>query len=153
MSSPIKQERSPVHVVYGCAHLFKFDTTQKFGRIALSSLREYAPTSRDLANALGFTGAEDLAATVYGRTELKLESEPVEDFRIDFEDGYGVRPDAEEDGHAVVAAEELARSFAERLNAPFTGFRIKSFAPATRARADRTLSIFITRFLESTGGK
>ncbi len=28
--------------------------------------------------------------------------EPVEDFRIDFEDGYGIRPDAEEDGHARI---------------------------------------------------
>ena len=44
----------------------------------------------------------------------KLEREPVEDLRIDFEDGYGARPDAEEDGHAVDCAREVARGHAGR---------------------------------------
>jgi hypothetical protein len=39
----------------------------------------------------------------------KLQSEPIEDNRIDFEDGYGNRPDQEEDGHAAAAAEEVAK--------------------------------------------
>lgn len=153
MTSPIRQERSPVHVVYGGAHLFKYDTTQKLGRIALSSVQTYAPTAADLGGSLGIRNAKELIQKVYDRTQLKLESEPVEDFRIDFEDGYGVRPDAEEDAHVAAAATELARSFAERINSPFTGFRIKSFAPMTRARADRTLSLFISALLESTGGR
>ena len=42
-----------------------------------------------------------LAYTIYRRVTEKLQREPVEDFRIDFEDGYGNRPDDEEDGHAV----------------------------------------------------
>jgi citrate lyase beta subunit len=84
---------------------------------------------------------------------MKLELEPVEDFRIDFEDGYGVRPSDEEDSHAVSAAEALAHAFSERINTPFTGLRIKPFGSSTRARAERTLSLFITRLLESTGGK
>lgn len=153
MSSLRDQERSPVHVVYGGAHLFKYDTPQKLGKIALSSLQGYAPTAVDLAGALGITGDKELIRKIYERTQLKLEFEPVEDFRIDFEDGYGVRPDEEEDKDAVGSAEELARSFAERLNTPFTGFRIKPFAPATRARADRTLTLFISKLLESTAGK
>ena len=32
----------------------------------------------------------------------KLKREPIEDYRLDFEDGYGTRPDAEEDGHAAI---------------------------------------------------
>jgi hypothetical protein len=153
MTSPNKFERTPVHVVYGGAHLFKFDTPQKLGKIALSALREYAPASQDLAAALGLSGSKDLLETVYERTRLKLELEPIEDFRIDFEDGYGMRAEAEEDRDAVSAADELARSLEERSNTPFTGFRIKSFAPQTRPRADRTLSLFVSRLLESTGGR
>jgi hypothetical protein len=37
--------------------------------------------------------ADNLAAPVYSRVIEKLKREPVEDFRIDFEDGYGNRPD------------------------------------------------------------
>ena len=37
----------------------------------------------------------------------KLRREPVEDFRIDFEDGYGNRSDEEEDGHAAAAAQQV----------------------------------------------
>jgi hypothetical protein len=43
----------------------------------------------------------------------KLQTEPIEDNRIDFEDGYGNRPDDEEDGHAVAAADEVAKGMSE----------------------------------------
>ena len=49
-----------------------------------------------------------LAHAIYTRVQEKLQREPVEDFRIDFEDGYGNRPDSEEDGHAESAAIEVA---------------------------------------------
>jgi hypothetical protein len=153
MNSQNKLERTPVHVIYGGAHLFKYDTPQKLGKIALASLREYAPSAQDLASALGFKGSNDLIQNVYGRTELKLETEPVEDLRIDFEDGYGVRPDADEDQHAENSAVELARSLTERTCPPFIGIRTKSFAPATRSRADRTLTLFFSKLLESTNGR
>src|SRR4051812_20146945 len=96
-------QRSPVHVVYGGAHLFKYDTPEKLGKIAFSSFRTYASTPAELAKAFGLTGSDDLVNKVFERTQLKLETEPVEDFRIDFEDGYGVRPDDEEDQHAISA--------------------------------------------------
>lgn len=143
-------QREPVHVVYGGAHLFKHDTPQKLGRIALSTLQAYAATPNDLAEALEMSGNNDLISRVYERTERKLETDPVEDFRIDFEDGYGTRADEEEDTHAVSAANELARAFAEETNTPFTGFRIKSFAPATRKRAERTLQFFLSTLLDET---
>ena len=53
---------------------------------------------------------------------------PVEDFRIDFEDGYGNRPDAEEDGHAAAAAAEVARGHREGLLPPCVGIRINRSA-------------------------
>src|SRR4051812_26862883 len=100
--------RQPVHVVYGGAHLFKSDTARKMGQLALAGLQEYAPDARTLATCLEL-GGEELARRVHERVLAKLQREAVEDFRIDFEDGYGHRPDAEEDGHAVSAAEQLAK--------------------------------------------
>src|SRR6185503_9812857 len=90
--------RQPVHTVYGGAHLFKSDTTRKLGELALRALSAYAPGATEFAEAIGIDPG--IAETVYGRVQEKLRREAVEDFRIDFEDGYGIRADAEEDGHA-----------------------------------------------------
>jgi citrate lyase beta subunit len=98
-----------------------------------------------LAEAVGIHA--DLAATVYERVVAKLRREAVEDFRIDFEDGFGTRPDAEEDAVADAAAGQLAKGLAEGTLPPFIGLRVKSFGPETKARALRTLH----RFLQSAG--
>ena len=143
--------RSPVHVVYGGAHLFKSDTAKKLGRIALKSLQEYAPTAEDLRDILQIDGK--IAARVFQSVSAKLQNEAVEDFRIDFEDGYGFRSDEEEDAHAVTASDELAKGFAENTLPPFCGFRIKSFQTETAKRAVRTLDLFLTNLLEKTDGK
>jgi len=77
----------------------------------------------------------------------------VEDFRIDFEDGYGVRPDEEEDEHAAFAARELAEGLAAGTLSPFIGIRIKPFTEELKARSIRTLDIFLSTLAEATGGK
>ncbi len=141
--------RQPVHTVYGGAHLFRADTAPRLGARALATLAEHAPHPATLAAALG-TGAH--AEAVWERVRAKLEREPVEDFRIDFEDGYGVRPAAEEDGHAASAARELARGLADGTLPPFVGIRVKSLTEETRARAVRTLRIFMGELLRGTGG-
>ena len=112
---------------------------RRLGDLALKTLGEYAPDAFTFARAIGLPGAEALpksgkqaaaaerqfakspeklrrenraawmAQTIYSRVLEKLQREPVEDFRIDFEDGYGNRPDAEEDQHAKLAAEEVGR--------------------------------------------
>src|SRR5204862_1804740 len=104
--------RQAVHTVYGGAHLFKVDSPKKLGAVALRSLEEYAPDAATLARAIEMTGDERFAQRVYDRVIEKLRREPVEDFRLDFEDGYGNRADVEEDGHAASAAVEVAQSFA-----------------------------------------
>src|SRR6476619_7870889 len=76
--------RQPVHTVYGGAHLFTSDTAKKLGELALRSLEAYAPDAATFAEAIGLSG--DLAPKVYERVRDKLRREPVEDFRIDFED-------------------------------------------------------------------
>ena len=174
--------RSPVHVVYGGAHLFTAATPAKLGKIALRSVESYAADFAEFARAMWFSGADALpvcddavrdlefaaiedearlkaenfaawfAWTIYNRTVEKLQREPVEDFRIDFEDGYGFRPDAEEDAHTLSASDKLAKSFLEKTITPFCGFRVKSFQKETRNRAVRTLDLFLTNLLEKCDG-
>jgi citrate lyase beta subunit len=175
--------RSPVHVVYGGADRFSPDTPRKLGDIALRTIETYAPNFVEFANAMAIPGTEALsrfpeavsklekqlsvdpgklkalnysawfAWTIYTRTVEKLRTEPVEDFRIDFEDGYGFRSSTEEDDHAAAAARSLAAAFTAAAITPFSGFRIKSLGPATYGRAIRTLNIFLETLLENTGGK
>ncbi len=94
-----------------------------------------------------------MAHTIYGRVREKLTREPVEDFRIDYEDGYGNRPDSEEDGHAAQGALEVAAGLERDSLPPFIGIRIKPFTEELRERSVRTLDIFISTLLEKTGGK
>jgi citrate lyase beta subunit len=93
------------------------------------------------------------AARVHDRVVDKLAREPVEDLRIDFEDGYGVRADDEEDGHASTAARELARGMQRATLPPFIGIRIKSLSEELRRRAVRTLDVFLTTLAAETGGR
>jgi citrate lyase beta subunit len=77
----------------------------------------------------------------------------VEDFRIDFEDGFGNRPDAEEDATAMQAATELAEAMKNKTVSPFIGIRIKPFTEDLKQRGVRTLDLFLTTLLEKTNGK
>ncbi len=144
--------RQAVHSVYGGGHLFKSDSAQKLGAVALRSLQEYAPDAATLARVLEF-GDEKFAQKIYDRVAEKLRTEPVEDFRLDFEDGYGNRIDSEEDGHAASSAVEVSRGLAAGTLPPFIGIRIKPLNEDLRARAIRTLDIFVTTLLAETGGK
>jgi citrate lyase beta subunit len=155
--------RQPVHTVYGGAHLFKSDTPQRLGALGLRALEQFAPDADSFASATGLHGAEQstrhdqpsglLASTIYERVLEKLRREPVEDFRIDFEDGYGNRADAEEDGHAEAAALEVARGLEAGALSPFIGIRIKPFTEELRARSFRTLDIFLSTLASATGGQ
>ena len=137
----VGNDRQPVHTVYGGAQLFKAETPARLGTLALELIRNYTPDASSFAECLGLPPGE-LARSVFERTVAKLEREPVEDFRIDFEDGYGYRSDAEEDGHAVSTAQMLAR-----VKLPFSGIRIKPFTEALRARSGRTLDLFLNALL------
>ena len=142
--------RQPIHTVYGGAHLFKADTAERLGARALAALAAHAPDAGTLAEALALSPA--LAGRVYTRLTEKLRREPVEDFRLDFEDGYGNRPDVEEDGHAHSAAVEVAAGLKNGTLPPFIGIRIKSLGDDLRDRALRTAHLFIERMLQETAG-
>jgi citrate lyase beta subunit len=145
------EQRQPVHTVYGGAHLFKADTASRLGKLALRALEEYAPEPADLAQAAGLP--EALAPRIHARVIEKLRREPVEDFRVDFEDGYGNRPDDEEDGHAEAAAHEVAAGLAAGSLPPFLGIRIKPFTEELRERSFRTLDLFLTALTRETAGR
>jgi len=145
--------RQAVHTVYGGAHLFKGDSPGKLGEVALRSLRDYAPDAETLAEAVRMPAGIAIHEKVYERIVEKLKREPVEDFRLDYEDGYGNRPDEEEDGHARSAAVEVARGLRDRTLPPFIGIRIKPFNEDLRGRSVRTLDIFITSLAAETSGK
>lgn len=143
--------RQPVHTVYGGAQLFHPDTVPKLGRIALRELHAYAAGPSDFAGALGVTANDAIINPVYERVVWKLEHEPVEDFRIDFEDGYGLRIDSEEDRHAAVAAEYTAEAMADDTLPPFFGIRIKPFTAELEERAIRTLELYLSHLVRKTG--
>ena len=142
--------RQPVHTVYGGAQLFGADAAAKLGAVAKRAMEEYAPTPAALGAALGIEGHAALD-TVHARVKEKIAREPVEDFRVDFEDGYGNRPDAEEDHHAVVVGEELARGMKEGTLPPFIGIRVKTLTEELRARSIRTLDIVVSTLVRKAG--
>lgn len=166
--------RQPVHTVYGGAHLFRSDSALRLGALARASLQESAPDFVTFASAVGLPGAAGLpdspeaiaamtnafssdavaarrvsegawlAYTVYDLVQKKLAREAVEDFRIDFEDGYGNRPNSEEDGHSESAAQEVRRGREAGTLPPFIGIRIKPFTEELRERSIRTMDLFLT---------
>ncbi|NEA56041.1 aldolase [Streptomyces sp. SID13666] len=141
--------RQPVHTVYVPADAFTADTVRSWGRQALAALDEHAPDAAALARVLGLS--DELAGPVHDRMRAKLEREPVEDLRIDFEDGYGQRPDAEEDAAAVAAARIVSAAVEDGTAPPYIGIRMKCMEAAVRDRGIRTLDIFLSTLMRSGG--
>ena len=134
----------PIHTLYGGAHLFKSNTCTKLGALAQRAFAEYAPDAHSLTRI--FAMPFDLAAQVHQRVTDKLTREPIEDFRIDFEDGFGYRSDEDEDAAADNAARETTSAVQASLLPRLFGIRVKSFhAESTKARALRTLDRFLSQ--------
>ncbi len=175
--------REPVHVIYGGADRYSAETPAKLRKIALASVRTWAPNFVEFAKALDLPQADEInnlgmsatklkalieqdeetakkdifpawfAFSVYQRTMTKLKTEPIEDLRIDFEDGYGFRADDEEDADAIRSADELAKAFKSGKITRHCGIRVKPFAKETLSRAVRTLDLFMEAFLKASNGK
>ncbi|HEX6517252.1 MAG TPA: aldolase [Nocardioidaceae bacterium] len=141
--------RQPVHTVYVPADRFGEGTVAEWGAGALESLERYAATPGALAEALDLP--DELAAQVHGRVRAKLVTEPVEDLRVDLEDGYGDRPDAQEDADALAAAAALSGTVAAGTAPPYHGIRFKSLEAPTRRRGLRTLALFVAALVERGG--
>ena len=118
-------DRQPVHTVYIPAD-------------RLDGFREWG------AEALRVMKLHDFPWSVPGVRD-KLASEPIEDLRVDFEDGFGVRDDDQEDA-AVRKAATILRA-GDRP--PFLGLRVKSLEAATRRRSLRTLDLFLSSYQDA----
>ncbi|NYI06697.1 DUF6986 family protein [Allostreptomyces psammosilenae] len=139
--------RRPVHTVYVPADRLAPGTARAWGERALEALDRHAPDAAALADVLGTPAA--LADEVHRRVRAKLEREPVEDLRIDFEDGYGVRSDAEEDAHLDAAVAALADDRRAGTATPWAGIRTKCLEAPVRARALRTLDRFVAALVDA----
>ena len=172
--------RQPVQTFYEGAHLFKAESAKNIGQLANKSLTDFAPDFVSFANALGLKDVESLpdnnaaidallteiqnngidpknsavwlAWRVYAQVKKKLEREAIEDFRLDYEDGFGIHPDEKEDAVAVQGAKEVADGMKQNILPPFIGIRIKPFNSEFVERSVRTLNIFVSTLLEETGG-
>ncbi|MFI7444057.1 DUF6986 family protein [Nonomuraea indica] len=139
----------PVHTVYVPADRFSAATVAEWGGEALALAEAHLAGDGEVAEV--FSVAEGLAPAVRDRMLRKLAREPVEDLRIDFEDGYGVRPAAEEDGHVEAAAEAVAAMRAAGTLPRRWGPRVKSFADGDAGRSVRTLDGFVTEVVARAG--
>ncbi|MFD4422978.1 DUF6986 family protein [Agromyces sp. NPDC058484] len=137
--------RQPLHTVYVPADRYAPELPAVWGRAALAAADSVGGLEA-LAEAVGLDA--EIAASVVPRVREKLEREPIEDLRIDFEDGYGGRGDDVEDADAVLTAKRVAAAVGAGLAPPFIGIRFKSFEASTRARGIRTLELFIAELME-----
>lgn len=135
--------RQPVHTVYVPADVFTPDLAARWGRAALAAVTE-AGGLEALASRVGIRS--DVIPSVAARVAEKLETEPIEDLRLDFEDGYGDRGDAE-DEDAVTAATLVHEAVSAGTAPPFIGIRFKCFEAPTRERGLRTLDLFVSRLV------
>ncbi|MDP9093333.1 MAG: HpcH/HpaI aldolase/citrate lyase family protein [Actinomycetota bacterium] len=139
--------RQPVHTVYVSADRYESGTARGWGKQAMDSFDRHAATPARLAAATGLS--PELALAVHARVLSKLAREPIEDLRIDFEDGLGDHPD--EDALAELAAQRLAESMQRGQAPPFTGIRFKSLEARTRRRGVRTLDVFLGALCQRYG--
>lgn len=139
--------RQPVHTVYVPADRYTPALPAEWGAAALAAVSEGGLAT--LATHVGLPAS--LAAELAPRVRAKLEREPIEDLRLDFEDGYGDRDDAVEDADAVRAARRVAEAVDAEVAPPFFGIRMKSLEQSTRARGLRTLDLFVGTLVASGG--
>ena len=131
--------RQPIHTAYVPADRFTPELPAAWGAAALAKAGGVSGLAT-LAEKLGLSQPGELATLV----AAKLGSEPIEDLRLDFEDGYGDRGDEAEDAAAVAAAEQVVKAVAAGVAPPFIGIRFKCFEAPTRARGLRTLDLFVS---------
>ena len=137
--------RQPVHTAYVPAHRFAPDTVLQWGAQAAAAVQEFLPGLDEFAAATCLD--RGLAAAVRPLVLTKLARQPIEDLRIDFEDGYGARGDDTEDAHARAAARSLSDLLRHDSAPPFVGLRCKSLEKDTRRRATRTLQAFLSTLM------
>ena len=125
--------RQSVHTVYVPADRYAAGLAARWGAEALTTLD---------AHPDAFVAATGAAPDEVERVRAKLAAEPIEDLRIDFEDGLRAPYEAE-DGLVAAAAAALREDVAAGTAPAYVGIRYKSFEAPTRERGIRTLVGFV----------
>lgn len=131
--------RQPVHTVYVPVDRFCANTPSIWGTAARGAMDEHGPLA-------GIVPGVD--EQIESLVRAKLATEPVEDLRIDVEDGYGSPAGDVEDADVCAAANALARAITEGIAPQFVGIRMKSLEHPTRRRGVRSLDLFLGALLE-----
>lgn len=124
----------PIHTAYVSAVVADAGTPATWGGQALGIVERHRQVLLDLGGG-----------PVLGDVAGVLARGPVQDLRIDFEDGYGWRADAAEDADARRAGTTLRQLSTTLL---VNGVRIKGLTSGERKRAIRTLELV----LDAAGG-
>src|SRR5688500_16865067 len=132
-----RSTRQPVHTCYVPADAVVPGLAAAWGQAALAALDEHGLPDLGLDPAL--------MEQVLPRVRAKLATEPVEDLRVDAEDGYRGAPDAEDDD-VLRAAAALAADRSAGSAPPSVGIRAKSLEAPTRRRGVRSLDLFLGAF-------
>lgn len=133
--------RQPMHTAYVPADRYTADLPLRWGMAARAALNQHAADAAALADMLAMP--KDVVADALPLVFRKLADEPIEDLRIDFEDGLGPCSETDEDTLAVAAGRALADAARRGTAPPYSGIRFKSFEHSTRARGVRTLDLFL----------
>ena len=138
--------RQPVHTVYVPADRYTPALPAEWGATALAAVE----TQGGMAAVVRELGVPDeFAADVASLVDAKLRTEPIEDLRLDFEDGYGDRGDEAEDADVRQAAELIAAAVDAGTAPAYIGIRFKCLEAPTRARGIRSLDLFLTTLLKA----
>lgn len=140
--------RQPVHTVYVPADRYTPELPRQWGEEAVALVEEHGGIHA-LCAELGLDA--ELTAEVADRVTAKLLTEPIEDLRLDFEDGYGDRGQQREDSDCAQAAGALAEALETGSAPAAVGIRFKCFEQPTRRRGIRTLDLFLAALLERRG--
>jgi citrate lyase beta subunit len=132
-----RPDRQPVHTCYVPADAVVPGLAGAWGAAALAALDEHGLPDLGLDPAL--------VERVLPRVRAKLATEPVEDLRVDAEDGYRRGPDSEDDD-VLRAAAVVAADLRAGTAPPSVGIRARSLEGPTRRRGVRTLDLFLSAF-------
>ncbi len=141
--------RRPVHTVYVPADRVQTEMAAWWGAEALAAVAEHAPDAATMADALVTDPV--VVGEVWPRVLAKLERQPIEDLRVDVEDGYRGAPDAE-DADVLAAAAAVAADVRAGVAPPFLGVRAKCLEAPVRARGLRSLDLFLGALVDGAGG-
>ncbi|ADT99130.1 DUF6986 family protein [Mycolicibacterium gilvum] len=143
--------RQPVHTVYIPGNRYSATMPAEWGSTALTAANDAGGLDA-VAALVGPNNETDCEPeTLATLVEHKLTTEPIEDLRIDFEDGYGTVDDATEDADVAQAIATLRSALDAGTSTPFVGTRFKCLEAATRARGLRTLDMFVSGLVASGG--